>query len=79
MSERVTLRGAYVWTCPECGIDQFERGIAVECSDEELIELREDHGIQPWETGNWMLMPKAVRCKVCHKKFPTVHDGDDEE
>lgn len=41
--ERVEMRPAYNWTCPECGRDNFQRSILAEASEEELRE----HGVEP--------------------------------
>ena len=79
VSDKVELRGAYEWTCPECGIDHFVRGISLEPSEEEATELREHHGIDEDDVGNWMLQPESVTCPNCHQEFETVHYNDDEE
>jgi hypothetical protein len=70
-SENVELFQAFVWTCPECGIDQFERSIHVELSAEEMQELREDHGVEAWAPGQFVTAPHEVKCKHCEALFPT--------
>jgi hypothetical protein len=75
---KVELRPAYEWTCPECGKDQFERGIVVELSEEEMSEMRWDHGIDEESTGNWMEQPNRVMCKSCGLAFFTIHYNDDD-
>lgn len=71
-SESVELRLAFAWTCPECGIDHFERAIHAEMSAEEMEELRADHGVQPWETGHFHSSPQSVICPSCNQSFSTV-------
>ncbi len=68
---RVELRPAFSWTCPECGRDKFERCVVVELSEEERQELQEDHGIQPWETGDFYRAPESVTCDFCCRSFQT--------
>lgn len=69
----VTLNPAYMWDCDECGTENFCRGIIAEMSEEDLAELREEHGIEEHETGDWMTMPETVVCKVCSAEFETQH------
>lgn len=69
----VTMRPAYAWDCEECGRENFARGIVREFSEDELQELREEHGIQPWESGDFMSMPESVKCGHCGAAFKTAH------
>lgn len=79
-SENVELRLAFAWTCPECGLDHFERAINAEMSPEELEELRSEHGVQPWETGHFSMSPKSVTCPECKQNFQTAEfDSVDDE
>lgn len=78
MASKVEMRPAYEWTCPECGRDYFERGIVPEMSEEDLAELREEHGLEPWEVGVFMLMPEHVECSECNCKFETERMSDGE-
>ena len=79
-TENVELRHAFAWTCPECGLDHFERAIHAEMSQEELEELRVEHGVQPWESGHFTTSPKSVTCPDCKQKFSTVEfDSVDDE
>lgn len=75
----VELRPAYAWDCEKCGRENFARGIVVELSEEEMAEMRDDHGVQPWEEGNWMMMPTTVTCVQCLTLFDTKHFNEDEE
>jgi len=76
--DQVELRPAYVWDCPECGREVFIRGIVPEMASEEDEELRDEFGIQPYEEGDWVMMPKEVTCSHCKMKFPTLHFGEQE-
>jgi hypothetical protein len=65
----IELHGAYVWDCDACGRENFTRGLAPCLSDDEAQELREEHGIEPHETGNWTLRPESVTCAHCGSEF----------
>jgi predicted nucleic acid-binding Zn ribbon protein len=69
----VELRPAYQWTCEECGQDNFAAAICPDFSEEDMQEMRDDHGIQPWETGVWLQMPTVVTCQHCFTVFSTDH------
>ena len=75
---RVELIPALLWICPECGAENFERTIVAELSDEQLKEMRDEHGIEPWEEGHFLTNPEHVNCKDCQKEFGTINYGDDE-
>jgi rubredoxin len=79
MNDKVRLRPAYAWTCPECGCDHFERGIVPEMSEEDLQHLREEHGIEPEEDGVFVMMPDSVFCLDCKRDFETIHYSSDDE
>ena len=64
-SQEVELHPAFVWDCPSCGREQFERSVVAELSPDELEELREQHGIQPWEAGRFHTKPTTVNCRSC--------------
>jgi hypothetical protein len=74
---QVELRPAYVWDCPACGREVFQRGIVPEMAPEESEELRDEFGIQPYEEGDWVLMPEEVTCIHCKRTFPTLHFGEE--
>lgn len=69
----VTMRPAYAWDCEECGRENFERGLLRDLSEDDLCELREEHGIQPWEAGDFVVMPESVKCPHCGAVFQTIH------
>jgi len=71
---KVEIRPAHVWTCDNCGQENFERCVVVELSPEEKAELEENElGAQ---TGDWMTIPESVTCKSCNSEFETqdFHD-----
>jgi hypothetical protein len=49
--EKAELLPAFLWICPGCGCDNFERTIVAELSKEELAELRNEHGVEVWGQG----------------------------
>lgn len=67
----VELHIAYMWTCEECGRDNFERGITRELNDEERQEV-EPMGIAIEAESLWTMAPDAVTCKYCQTQFGTV-------
>jgi hypothetical protein len=73
---QIVLRPAYVWDCPECGREVFVRGIVPEMADEDLVALREEHGIEPWEEGDFVMLPETVVCPECSASFETMHFKD---
>lgn len=70
-SQPVEMLQAFCWTCPECGRDRFERAIIAEMSPEEMQELRDEHGVQPWEDGEFCTFPETVHCPDCNLEFST--------
>ena len=72
---KIQLRPAYAWDCESCGCANFENGLIPEMSDDDLAEMRDEHGIQPWEAGNFIEMPSAVTCPQCGAEFETERDS----
>jgi hypothetical protein len=66
----VELLPAYMWDCPECGGENFERGIVPEMSREEFELMCQENGVVE-ENGHWMLMPSQVNCRHCEFTFKT--------
>lgn len=74
----VELRLAYEWTCDECGRDQFIRASRLDPSQlsaDELAELRDEHCVEPWETGEWSMRPQSVQCEFCGHSFDVESDA----
>jgi len=68
----VELRHAYVWTCDECGRDNFHNGLTLDPSQwtpEELAAKRKEFGIEPGEECEWMWRPDTVVCEFCGAEF----------
>lgn len=81
--EKVEMRPAYNWTCPECGRDSFCRSISAEVTLEDCEQM----GLPPEAAGQgrWMTYPNHVVCEHCGIKFATIscvgcddEGGDDE-
>jgi hypothetical protein len=72
----VVLRPAYAWDCEECGRENFERGVVPEFSAEDLTSLREEHGVESWELGDFVMMPEMVTCGHCGARFASMHLKD---
>lgn len=71
--ENIELRPAFTWDCPECGREHFVRVRIPEFSVSELSELKEEHGINEWEAGNFIAAPKIVCCKYCNLEFSATN------
>ena len=63
MTEKVELRPAFAWDCPECCVENFTRGIVVEKSPEEMAEMPSS---------------VTCRRHDCHKTFETIHFSEDQ-
>lgn len=68
---KVELLPAFIWTCENCGTDQFERAIVCEFSKEELAELKNEYGIEEGDEGHFLEGPKTVICEFCEEEFET--------
>lgn len=75
----IEVHPAYVFDCDECGAENFVRAIVPEMSQEELDELRIEHGVQPWEAGQFTAFPNEVVCSKCGFRYATQHMCDDDE
>ncbi len=74
----VGLHPAFIWDCDDCGRENIARSILGQFDEDELEEMREEFGIQPWEAGQWYSQPETVRCAFCGSGFE-VESGDDDE
>ena len=71
--EKVDLRLAYNWTCPECGRDKFEYSIYVDranMTEEEQAYMDFVEEEEPME-GVWVMSPTQVTCKECNIMYTT--------
>jgi hypothetical protein len=79
----VEIHPAHVWTCEDCGRDNFERSIAADfLTPEEYRGLCEEMGIfdpaidaEPPE-GAIVAAPENVECRYCHGQFKTVEPNE---
>ena len=69
--EKVELCPAFIWICPNCCDEQFEKAIFVEFSKEEREEMMKDYGMVARE-GDWLAGPKEVVCLECNVGFDTI-------
>lgn len=75
----VEIHPAHVWTCEDCGQDNFERGITADfLTPEEYREICAEMGVfdpaiddEPPE-GALMMAPSDVTCRHCGERFKTV-------
>lgn len=79
----VELVQAFVWTCDECGRDQFERALRIEPESieasavatfvqeaiDQIGEISDALGLE--FSNDWTVAPKEVECKNCGSKFVT--------
>lgn len=70
----VELQQAFLWTCDNCGQDNFERAIACEISKEDAEELatRYETEEQMWLDGGWVTRPETVQCGHCGEVYETT-------
>lgn len=83
----VELHQAFLWTCEECGRDNFERAVHLSPESVEGRELslraREAYGdaseaaeaLGVETDGAWLMAPSRVRCSSCSAEFKAIdHD-----
>jgi rubredoxin len=90
---KVELHPAHLWTCDDCGRDNFERAIRVEPESlegqevYELTQLLAEEANESAEVlgivvgGEWTMRPDHVKCRHCGAEFETLkgdHDEDDD-
>ena len=68
VKEIVELSPAYMWDCPNCGRENFQRAITVAMTDEDRLEMEVGE-----EGGYWQSYPDTVICKHCDMKYDTRH------
>lgn len=80
--DKVELRPAWQWVCPECGELNFEEAITAEQTPEEMERLRqavESGGNEFVDSGLWMTQPDEVECVSCDKEFEVEGPTEEEE
>ena len=75
--KKVNLRLAFEWTCPECGVDHFERSMMPDLGDKELKELKDEQGLEYDSVGEFVAVPECVICSECLTEYIT-HDPESE-
>lgn len=68
-TRKVEIHPAHVWTCDDCGRDNFCRGVVFEPDAEEMAEMKEHFG--DYVGGDWMTAPEEVTCCHCGATFET--------
>jgi hypothetical protein len=80
----VELVQAFLWTCDDCGRDNFERAITVDPESTEGQEVAEftrlatedaNESVQALGLevgGDWLMAPRQVKCRHCGAEFSTV-------
>ena len=76
MSELVELHQAWMWDCPKCGRENFERAVAWEASPEDMQDAREALDMPDGTTGDFTTQPEEVECKHCKAEFPVEEPRD---
>ena len=69
--KRTELHQAFIWTCDNCGRDQFERAISVEVSEQDERKLKFMAGVELWWEGRFIAAPTEVTCQECDHTYST--------
>lgn len=75
----VKIKAVWKWHCPTCGHTNTPPYRVAELSAEEAEELRNEHGVQPWQTGDWVVAPTIVDCLSCGDEFDAEVVGDHDD
>jgi rubredoxin len=76
--DAVELHQAFLWTCEECGRDNFERAITIAPESIDPDDLPSVLGLEPEEVkewmesgggGSWTTAPTHVCCPHCEARF----------
>lgn len=80
MSEKVELHPAHTWDCPDCGRENFCRGVTMEMSNEDVQEMIDRFGGEPTDHRSyWITAPESVTCAHCGKEFEAKDQAEDED
>jgi hypothetical protein len=74
VTEVAELHPAWVWDCPECGIENFARSVVSGMTLDEEEEMRSTHVITDDETGFWQTAPGFVECFDCGRGYEVKVD-----
>lgn len=69
LENSVELHLAFSWDCPNCGREQFTRGVQPEFSPEDLERIRVEKGVDPELCGSFLMQPEKVCCAECEQWF----------
>jgi len=75
MSSEIEVHPAIAFDCEQCGKETFVRLVVREYDTETLEHMRDDHGIEPWEAGEWVELPDVVMCHHCGQVFDVVNEA----
>lgn len=76
----VEVHAAYMWDCPHCGVENWQRAVTLKMTEEELRES----GVPVEEHDKWSVCtaaPCVVTCRECKSRWRTntTHEEDDHE
>lgn len=71
MKDNIELHLAFVYDCDNCGKENFVRSIRIEADEDTMQELMEEHGVQPYEIGEYQQAPTTVKCTFCGTEYNT--------
>ena len=74
--ENAELLPAFFWICPECGVDNFERGLVAEMSEGEMMDVRQELDLSDFEEVELIGHPEVVICKECGAEFKAMCQDD---
>ena len=77
----VEMNQAFVWTCDDCGRDNFERAIVVAPESIDLDDLPDSvdpESIREWAEaggeGVFAMAPDRVTCRHCRAEFRSTEE-----
>ncbi len=84
---KIVLHQAFMWDCPECGTENWQRAIVLEPEDADrrgLIPEDADQlqleALEELAEGYWVTSPTSVICSECKNRFKVArHDEDEKE
>lgn len=79
-AREVELHQAYLWTCDDCGRDQFERAVvltreALSPEDQEAMDIL----LGGADSVHALAAPQEVTCKDCGAKFRVAYGEEEDE
>lgn len=83
------MESVYVWECPKCRVENYERPVPAELTPNEKEEMEKEIAAAPgyaemkemFGGGEWYTRPDDVQCTHCLKEFEVdvMSDGLDGE